>query len=138
MSLIYQGSCRDIEELKYNLLKNREADIYTGSTSYGCHRDDMDIILNGVSLKKYGSEGQKRTAVIALKLAEGEIIKKKMGVSPVFLLDDVLSELDSYRREYILSKINNFQVIITDCTKRDKLGNVCKYKVENGIALANE
>ena len=132
--LSYQTNSIDENEIKYLLRDAREQDLYTGSTSVGCHRDDMDIILNGTSLKKYGSEGQKRSAVISLKLAEGEILKEQMNISPVFLLDDVLSELDLNRREYILSKIDKFQVIITDCTEREGLKNVLRYSVSNGVA----
>ncbi len=134
----YVTSFLNIEELAYNLRNNRTQDIYCGSTSIGCHRDDIDIIINGVSLKKYGSEGQKRSAVISLKLAEGEILEKEMEKRPVFLMDDVLSELDSERREYILSKINKFQVIITDCTQKITLPNILKYKVENGQSYKTE
>lgn len=136
--LLYQTNSLDINEIKFLLRDARENDIYSGNTSIGCHRDDMDIILNGMSLKRFGSEGQKRSAVISLKLSEGQILKDELKISPVFLLDDVLSELDSFRREYILSKINNFQVIITDCTEREGLKDVMKYKVCNGVATLNE
>ncbi len=136
--LSYQTGSTDEAEIKYLLRDAREQDLYSGSTSVGCHRDDMDIILNGTSLKKYGSEGQKRSAVISLKLAEGQILENEMNLSPVFLLDDVLSELDSFRREYILSKIDNFQVIITDCTEREGLKDVMRYRVCNGVATLNE
>ncbi len=136
--LLYKTHSTNESELKYILRDAREQDIFAGNTSVGCHRDDIDIMLNGVSLKKYGSEGQKRSAVIALKLAEGEIIKSELKISPVFLLDDVLSELDSFRREYILSKIEGFQVIITDCTEREGLKDVLKYKVCNGKATLND
>jgi len=118
-------------EYLYKLKENRQNDIWQGNTSLGCHRDDLDITLNGISLKKYGSEGQKRSAVITLKLAEGAIIEESMQVKPIFLLDDVLSELDGKRREYIISSIKDFQVIITDCTQSFQKGKAV-YRVKNG------
>ena len=138
MSLLYESFLDELyniedmeEEFFYKLTQCRQEDIRNGNTSLGCHRDDMEILLNDRSLKKFGSEGQKRSAVITLKLAEGAIIEDVMGVRPVFLLDDVLSELDDKRREYIVSSIKDFQVIITDC-QSSMNKNVCRYRVENG------
>ena len=138
MSLLYESFLDELydipsmeEEFYYKLTQTRTEDIWNGVTSIGCHRDDIEILLNDISLKKFGSEGQKRSAVITLKLAEGAIIEDVMGVRPVFLLDDVLSELDDKRREYIVSSIKDFQVIITDCQK-SVYKNVCRYRVENG------
>lgn len=138
MSLLYESFLNELydedeaeAEFLKKLQKMREEDIWNGNTSVGCHRDDLEIMLNDLSLKKYGSEGQKRSAVITLKLAEGAIIEDVMGVRPVFLLDDVLSELDERRREYIVSSIKDFQVIITDC-QSSMNKNICRYKVEKG------
>ena len=81
----------------------------------GVHRDDIDIFINGKPAKNYASQGQIRTAVLSLKLAETEIIKEETGEYPVMLLDDILSELDKSRREFLISKIKGKQIIIT-CT----------------------
>lgn len=138
MSLYYESFFDEInspenmyEEYLYKLKESRQQDIWQGNTSLGCHRDDMDITLNGLSLRKYGSEGQKRSAVITLKLAEGAIIEETMHVKPIFLLDDVLSELDGKRRDYIISSIKDFQVIITDCTQSFEKSKAV-YRVKNG------
>ncbi len=86
-----------------------------GSGLFGPHRDDLDIRINGVSARSYASQGQKRSCVLALKLAEGEVSRELFGEYPVFLFDDVLSELDSERKKYIFEGIEKRQVIITSC-----------------------
>jgi len=98
------------------ILKNHEkADICSGMTLTGPHRDDIDININSVSARNFGSQGQKRSAAIALKLSEAEIIKNMTGENPVILLDDVMSELDASRQDYILNHIEGKQVFITCC-----------------------
>ncbi len=82
---------------------------------YGAHKDDFNVHINKKSAKMYASQGQQRSIVLALKLAEGELSYKLTGEYPVFLLDDILSELDKDRKNYILSKITDRQVIITGC-----------------------
>jgi len=82
---------------------------------YGAHKDDFAVCINKKSARMYGSQGQQRSIVLALKLAEGELSAKLTGEYPVFLLDDILSELDKDRKEYILSRIIDRQVIITGC-----------------------
>lgn len=86
-----------------------------GATMYGIHKDDIDITLNGNDAKLYASQGQQRSVALAMKLAEGELSRKITGEYPVFLLDDVLSELDSSRRSYVLSALSDRQIIITSC-----------------------
>ncbi len=97
------------------LQKNLEKDFKLGFTSVGVHRDDLDIFLNGVEVKNYGSQGQQRTVALSLKLAELEIIKNRMGEYPILLLDDVFSELDQDRRKKLLKFTSKTQTIIT-CT----------------------
>lgn len=97
------------------LRENREREIFAGTTLYGAHKDDFEIDLGGNSARIYASQGQQRSLALALKLAEGEIIKKECGEYPIFLLDDVLSELDSARRSYLIGEIKNKQVIMTTC-----------------------
>ena len=97
------------------LLENLEREVKYGATLFGIHKDDLKIELNGKDARLYASQGQQRSLSIAMKMAEGEISRENTGEYPVFLLDDVLSELDESRRSYILSKIKNRQVIITSC-----------------------
>lgn len=105
----------DSEKFKNKLAAARKNDILTGSTSIGPHRDDMDISLNGISARSFGSQGQKRSAALALKMSESEVFFDITGKKPVLLLDDVLSELDEHRQNYILNHIGNRQVFITCC-----------------------
>ncbi|MDR0913595.1 MAG: DNA replication/repair protein RecF [Oscillospiraceae bacterium] len=103
------------EKYKKTLEKNQRSDIYMGATTAGFQRDDIEIKINGKSVKAYGSQGQQRSAVISLKLAEAAIIEETFGEKPVILLDDVLSELDFDRRRFLTEKIKDFQVFITLC-----------------------
>jgi len=105
------------KSFKRVLEKNRAREILKGNTMVGPHRDDMDIVLNGESTKIYGSQGQQRTSVLSMKLAEIDIMKEESGEYPVLLLDDVLSELDDKRKEYLIESIENVQTFIT-CTDR--------------------
>lgn len=97
------------------LTENLDREIRYGATLFGIHKDDLKIELNGKDARLYASQGQQRSLALAMKMAEGEISKEHTGEYPVFLLDDVLSELDGARRKYVLSNINNRQVIITSC-----------------------
>ncbi len=92
-----------------------EREIAVGSSLFGPQRDDMEIRINGVSARSFASQGQQRSSVLALKLAEGEVCREITGDYPVFLFDDVLSELDGERREYVLSSLSGKQIIITAC-----------------------
>ena len=104
------------EESLREIVKNHEkADINAKITLTGPHRDDIEININGVSARSFGSQGQKRSAAIALKLSEAQVIKSITGEEPVILLDDVMSELDTLRQDYILNHIKNRQVFITCC-----------------------
>lgn len=120
-----------LKTLQKNLLK----DFKLGYTSIGVHRDDLDIYLNGVEVKNFGSQGQQRTTSLSLKLAELEIIKNRTGEYPILLLDDVFSELDSERRKKLLNFTSKTQTILT-CTECDDINKDCKIiKVENGKIL---
>ena len=107
-----------IEEFGQVLFKNREKDIRTRVTNIGPHRDDLCFMISGIDIRKYGSQGQQRTAALSLKLAEIEIVKQNVKDTPVLLLDDVLSELDSSRQRYLLESIHDIQTMIT-CTGID-------------------
>ena len=102
--------------------RHREKDIRYKLTSVGPHRDDFIININDVDTKKYGSQGQQRTAALSLKLAEIKLVEKITGNTPILLLDDVLSELDSNRQNYLLNSIGNIQTIVT-CTGLDEFIN---------------
>ncbi len=127
------------EEFKRKLKENREKDIRTKITNCGPHRDDLCFKINEIDIRKYGSQGQQRTAALSLKLSEIEIIKKNVKDTPVLMLDDVLSELDSSRQRYLLDSIHDIQTLIT-CTgiddfvsyhfKIDKLFEVIEGKVK--------
>lgn len=124
------------EELYQTLLdalrRARSKDWETGTTSVGPHRDDMDILIGGVQAKRFASTGQKRSAVIAMKLAECEVLQERLDVKPVFLLDDVLSELDESRKSFILERIGGYQVIITDCGKQTRPKGAAVLRVSEG------
>ena len=123
---IYAGSAKQDVDLYFDLKtteKNflrllndyHEREIAAGSTLYGIHKDDIIINLNGKNTRLYSSQGQQRSLALAMKLAEGEICKMDCGEYPVFLFDDVFSELDSGRRKNLLREIADRQVIITSC-----------------------
>ena len=124
--LIYAGSAKqesefyfDTEVTERNFLRLltdfHEREIAAGSTLYGIHKDDIIINLNGKNTRLYSSQGQQRSLALAMKLAEGEICRMDCGEYPVFLFDDVFSELDSIRRKNLLREIADRQVIITSC-----------------------
>ena len=126
-----------IDNFKSKLISNRNKDIDYKNTSVGPHRDDIIFDVNGIDIRKYGSQGQQRTAALSLKLSEIEIIKNEVKDSPILLLDDVLSELDSSRQNCLLKKIGDIQTIIT-CTGLDEFinnrFNINRvYKVNGGI-----
>jgi DNA replication and repair protein RecF len=125
----------DIREAFYDeLVKTREQDIRQCSTGAGPHRDEISLLVDGKSVRLYGSQGQKRSCVLALKLAECGIIESSTGSRPVILLDDVLSELDSGRRAYLLGCMRSHQVLIT-CCEEDPLidrENAKTFIIENG------
>ena len=102
-------------KLTEHLERHYKAELETGQCLTGPHKDDFEISLSGINLKSYGSQGQTRTAAISLKLAQRELMKREWGEEPVLLLDDVLSELDSGRQDFVLNQIVSGQVFITCC-----------------------
>ena len=107
------------EELYDAITRSRDRDIRMKTSNVGPHRDDLMFAIGGVDIRKFGSQGQQRTAALSLKLAEIELVKKIVKDYPVLLLDDVLSELDSNRQNYLLNSICDTQTIIT-CTGLDE------------------
>ena len=133
------GKEPDKSVLISKLTENIEREIAAGSTLWGTHKDDIGITLNGKEAKLYASQGQQRSIVLSMKLAEAEIAREIGGEYPVILLDDVFSELDEERRKYILSSLGcgeNRQIIITSCEPdvipEKGLGSVNFLRVENG------
>ena len=112
--LKYEPSIDDIF-FEDELLRVREKDLKLCQTTVGPHRDDMLFSVDGIDIRKFGSQGQQRTSALSLKLSEIELVKKSIHNTPVLLLDDVLSELDSNRQNYLLSSIKDIQTMIT-CT----------------------
>ena len=144
--VIYHGSSGQSDEEYADKEKTKERylellsssydrEIYAGATLFGIHKDDIDISLNQKSARIYASQGQQRSLALSMKLAEGEICREEFGDYPVFLFDDVLSELDSTRRDYLINRMKDKQVIITTC-EPDAMSAVIggvKIKVESGI-----
>lgn len=118
LQMSYEPNVRE-ECFDQELIKVFPRDRKMGQTTAGPHRDDLSFFVQGVDLRKYGSQGQQRTLALSLKLSEIELVKKLTKDTPVLLLDDVLSELDSKRQNYLLNHIQNVQTIIT-CTGLDE------------------
>lgn len=104
------------------LQRKREIDLKYASTGVGPHRDDIEFLVNGIDIRRFGSQGQQRTAALSLKLAQIELVKRQTGETPILLLDDVLSELDSSRKNYLLDSIKDIQTLIT-CTGLEEFIN---------------
>ncbi len=103
------------QQLQDHLESHYRAELESAQCLTGPHKDDFDVSLSGLSLKAYGSQGQTRTAAISLKLAQRELQRRESGEEPVLLLDDVLSELDGLRQDFVLNQISQGQVFITCC-----------------------
>ena len=129
LSFVYKCDIEDISsqnEAKNayidKLTMNLEREKIVGQSLYGVHRDDLEIYIGDKSARYYASQGQQRSVVLSLKLAEGEVNREICGEYPVFLFDDVLSELDGERRKYLLEGIGERQIIMTSCEAEDMKG----------------
>jgi len=134
ISIVYKSDCENKEKYLKKLKENRELDKLKGYTSKGTHKDDFKVLINGEDVRIYGSQGQNRTSILSLKLAELQVIHDEIGEYPILLLDDFMSELDEKRIKKFLQNIENIQVIIT-CTRpieieNSKLFNVIKGKIK--------
>ncbi len=131
----YEGEESEIaEKLLGRLANSYEKDLRLGFTTVGPHRDDIVVTINGVDAKGYASQGQMRTAALALKLSEVRIFKEISGENPVLILDDVMSELDLKRRKKLLQCISGMQTLLT-CTHAERVlyGAECKkIRIEDG------
>ena len=119
--IVYEPDVK-IEEFEKELSLNQDRDIKAKMTTVGPHRDDFSFMIADTDIRKFGSQGQQRTAALSLKLSEIEIVKKIKNDTPILLLDDVLSELDSNRQNYLLNSIGDIQTIIT-CTGLEEFVN---------------
>ena len=120
-----------LEELR----KGREKDIFYKTSLIGPHKDDLSLLLDDKAAKVYGSQGQRRSVVLALKLAEAALMEEKTGESPVILLDDVLSELDNKRQDHLLNHITGRQIFVTACEEQKSgvLAGGKKFFMQNGV-----
>ena len=117
-------------------------DIAQGSTSFGPHRDDLLIRINGLDANRYASRGQSRTAILSLKFAEAQFLQESRLSSPLLLLDDVLSELDAARQEKIAETIQNYeQCIVTsvesESVPRSLFKNSTVLEINHGTMISN-
>lgn len=141
LEIIYEPCVKE-QDFESELVRVRDRDLKFKCTNIGPHKDDMCFLINGMDVRKYGSQGQQRTAALSLKLAEIEIVKQIIHDTPVLFLDDVLSELDSRRQNFLLDSIGNIQTMIT-CTGLDEFINnrfsINKiFKVVNGTVSSME
>ena len=122
----YKGEMKN--EYISKLRSTRESDIKSGFTQVGVHRDDLITNINGIPSREYGSQGQSRSVALVMKLAQAQILFDELGEEPVILLDDVLSELDLSRQDFILNRIDNMQLFVTCCDAtavlRHKMGTI--------------
>lgn len=141
LEIIYEPCVKE-QDFESELVRVRDRDLKFKCTNIGPHKDDMCFLINGMDVRKYGSQGQQRTAALSLKLAEIELVKQIIHDTPVLFLDDVLSELDSKRQNFLLDSIGNIQTMIT-CTGLDEFINnrfsINKiFKVVNGTVSSME
>lgn len=115
-SVLPEGELKEVAGALLSLLREkRREDLAAGFTTVGPHREDLTVEIDGLSARSFGSQGQQRSAVLALKLAEATLLRQVTGEQPVVLLDDVMSELDPSRQDYILNQLHGWQVFITCC-----------------------
>ena len=143
LEVIYENNVSiDIDAENYKEMyfdkvkKNRKRDFYRKNTSIGPHKDDLKILINGIDARSYGSQGQQRTAALSLKLAEIKLIEEETNEKPILLLDDVLSELDISRQQFLISTLKDLQIFITTTEINELLNSKIDekeyYKVING------
>ncbi len=133
IEIYYLSECETQEKYRKLLKERRKLDIIKGFTTKGIHRDDFNVELDKKKLDIYGSQGQHRTTILSLKLAELKIVEEEIGEKPILLLDDFMSELDNKRIKNFLDKIEDTQVIIT-CTEKINIENkkILIYNVKEG------
>ena len=128
------------EDFIYRELKNSfKTDSRNRNTSVGPHRDDISFIVNDIDMRNFGSQGQQRTCALSLKLAELNLIKEKTDEDAILLLDDVMSELDADRQEFLIDTMKKNQLFITttelDQNIKDKFDELKIFYIENGTLI---
>lgn len=123
------------EDFEKNLKIKKDTDIRLKTTSVGPHRDDIRFEIDQIDIRKFGSQGQQRTAALSLKLAEIQMVKETINDQPILLLDDVLSELDQKRQNYLLDSIENIQTMVT-CTGLDDFVNH-RFSIDRGYNVVD-
>ena len=143
LTLRYVSALRESDNVRQKMLEqlyaSREDDIRRQTTGFGIHRDDISIRINGKETRVFGSQGQQRSAVLSLKMAQLSYMAEMKGENPILLLDDVMSELDMNRRLALGERISQIQTFVT-CTDISDLGdtgNGTLYQVEKGTLTAN-
>lgn len=127
----------ELADIYYRKLKEHvQDDIKAGYTVCGIHRDDVVTLINGISAREFGSQGQQRSAALVMKLGQARIVRDQTGDAPVMLLDDVLSELDTERQRFILENIDGMQVFITCCDSRVLSGSKGRIFSVSGGSIA--
>ena len=143
-SMAYRGPLADSANIGEDMLKGlretREEDIRRQTTSFGPHRDEIELSLSGELLKSFGSQGQMRTAALSMKLAAFDLLEAVQGEPPLLLLDDVLSELDPDRRRRLIARIGRAQALLTCTDPTDYIGArpACVLRVQNGTITQEE
>ena len=144
LEVIYEPNieyCKNLSEVFYKELKlNRANDIRRRTTVKGPHKDDLKLLSNGIDIRNFGSQGQQRTAALSLKLSEIKLIEEETGESPILLLDDVLSELDKERQNYLINSLSDIQVFITTTELSEEveqsLGNIKYFDISSGSIIS--
>ena len=131
-----QNTADIADQVKAQLRKNRQEDVYRGSTTFGVHREDIALTLSGREMKLFASQGQIRTAALSMKLAQLEVFRGETGEAPILLLDDVMSELDMTRRTRLLEEISGVQTFIT-CTDESDLEG-CREKRSYRVSMTDK
>ncbi len=123
------------EQMLCSMQQNRRADLAAGFTTCGPHRDDFSLCINGLSARTFGSQGQKRSAALALKLGEAAVLRDHLGEKPVVLFDDVMSELDRSRQDYLFNRMQGWQIFITCCEPAAvlRMAGGKTFRMQNGI-----
>lgn len=144
LQVFYEPSvapCENMQDAFYEeLKKNRKSDLKKRTTGKGPHKDDLRLLANDMDIRNFGSQGQQRTAALSLKLSEIKLIKEETGESPVLLLDDVLSELDQERQNYLINSLSDTQVFITtteiSSEVAEGLGDIRYFQIEKGKIIS--
>ena len=141
MDISDEDTVSEIKERFYNkLIESRQHDMEVRTTRYGIHKDDLNIFVNNLDVRLYGSQGQQRTASISLKLSEIELIKNEVGENPILILDDVFSELDETRQKLLVDNLEDVQMFITTAEVGHKSifnkNNTTIFNIEKGKVIS--